>query len=84
MTGERYRRVEREGKPDQYIDLHKAQADEVQRQRINVGLREDGRLRATPRHTTLPFGVRVCPRCLGSGGNMKDACTRCGGEGSVA
>lgn len=84
MDEGRYKRVEREGKPDQYIDLRKAQEEEANRQRINEGLREDARLQATPRHTTLPFGVRVCPRCHGSGGNMKYACTRCAGEGWIA
>lgn len=81
-----FRLIQRPGKPDQYLNVRKAeaQAQEAQAQQI----REDGiaQRKRTPRldpstHRLVFGGPVLCRRCKGTGGNLLEMCFGCGGTG---
>lgn len=80
------RRVTREGKPDQYLNMRKAQEQAINQARVAA---EEERIRvqkATPRvdpstHRLTFGGPVLCKDCGGTGGSLWEACIRCGGGG---
>ncbi len=78
-------RIERDGKPDQYLDVRAAAGQSADGIRQADRDAEIAREKATPRitHPVLSFGQRLCPRCSGNGGSVRDACPRCAGAGVV-
>jgi len=80
------KRVTREGKPDQYLNVRRAQSMAANQSRIAA---EEERVRvqkATPRvdpstHRLTFGGPVLCKDCGGTGGSLWEACIRCGGGG---
>lgn len=78
-------RIVREGKTDQYMNIgavraqHAAEMSAAAREEERKA-REDGPRRVL-RARDIPFGSRICSRCNGTGGTVRDACISCAGEG---
>ena len=83
MAHPRESRTERPGRPDRYVNLDRAEREAGEGVRQAMIRAQDEIDRGTPRHAPPKpvFGQRLCPRCGGSGGSVKDRCLRCLGEG---
>lgn len=81
-----YRLVQREGKPDQYLNVRKAESQaanaRLQASREEEVSRQKATPRVDPRSHRLTFGGPVlCRSCKGTGGSLWEACLRCSGTG---
>lgn len=85
-------RIVREGKTDQYMNVREVEQRAIDAAEAAKREQTRAEYEKTPRHD--PMGLlrmgkvgigigRFCPRCGGTGGTIRDACTRCMGEGVV-
>lgn len=79
-------RIVREGKTDQYMNVARAAASAADSTRVQNEKLERERQRRTPRidpstHRLMFGGPFLCRGCDGTGGNLLEACFRCGGTG---
>lgn len=85
-TDPNYRLVQRPGKPDQYINVRKAESQastaRLQQTREDEVSRQKQTPRVEPSTHRLTFGGPVlCRSCKGTGGSLWEACLRCSGTG---
>ena len=73
-------RIERDGKPDQYISRRKVLEQDAETRRRNSPARSDLLLPLIP-HPVPRFGSPFCGKCRGSGGTVGERCPSCGGSG---
>lgn len=77
-------RVEREGKPDQYIDPRRAAAESAQAMRTLEDRERANQPRIPPGQLRIVFGEIVCRWCRGTGGTVERACWSCSGTGKTS
>lgn len=85
-------RIVREGKTDQYMNVREVEQRAIDAAAQAKRAQTQAEYEKTPRHSPqgllrmgkVGIGIgRFCPRCEGTGGTIRDACTRCMGEGVV-
>lgn len=73
-------RVERPGKPDQYISRRRAMADSEDARRVRMSAVSPDLSPLIPRPVPR-FGSPFCDKCRGYGGTVAERCHTCGGSG---